>query len=177
MLDEEQTGLTQPPQQQSVVPEEQPEPSLESAASVEPTASIPTESVPTAAAEQPAESEQPAAEAYPSFFRGSGFLPPSISHGGTRQKVWLWHAAAAAMAAVFATACKLWYRRICHTVWRHFRLFYARDVASASEEAKVAKGHSKTACSANYIGGLGICSLALLYGTGYLCVSNRTKRG
>ena len=67
MLDEEQTGLTQPPQQQSAVPEEQPEPSLESAASVESTASIPTESVPTAAAEQSAESEQPAAEAYPSF--------------------------------------------------------------------------------------------------------------
>ena len=172
MLDEEQTGLTQPPQQQSAVPEEQPEPSLESAASVESTASIPTESVPTAAAEQSAESEQPAAEAYPSFSEEAD----SISHGGTRQKVWLWHAAAA-MAAVFATACKLWYRRICHTVWRHFRLFYARDVASASEEAKVAKGHSKTACSANYIGGLGICSLALLYGTGYLCVSNRTKRG
>lgn len=67
MLDEEQTGLTQSPQQRPAAPEEQPEPSLESAASVESTASIPTESVPTAAAEQPAESKQPAAEAYPSF--------------------------------------------------------------------------------------------------------------
>ena len=160
MLDEEQTGLTQPPQQQSAVPEEQPEPSLESAASVESTASIPTESVPTAAAEQSAESEQPAAEAYPSFSEeADSFRHPFPTEEPGRRFGY-------GMAAVFATACKLWYRRICHTVWRHFRLFYARDVASASEEAKVAKGHSKTACSANYIGGLGICSLALLYGTG-----------